>query len=119
MGGRLGFDQSEGVIIMANIKINKGFISHNGRLYKAGEIVPIADAEYARRIVARSGNDFEFYHGEDIPDGSGIEMPAAGDGAEMGTADGGADGTSDLDNGGELPAVDADASVRKARSARR
>lgn len=103
---------------MANIKINKGFISYNGRLYKAGEIVPIADAEYARRIVAQSGSDFEFYHGEDISDGGGTEATAADDEDDPGTADGSAGGTSDLGNGGELPAVDADAAVKTVKPAK-
>ena len=97
------------MITMTNIKINKGFISHNGQLYKAGEIVPIADAKYAKRLVAQSGNDFEFYHGEVLPDGGAEANPGTADGSDI----------SDLDNGGELPAVDADATVKTAKSARR
>lgn len=103
---------------MARIKINKGFISHNGQLYKAGEIVDIADAEYAKRIVARSDNDFEFYHGEDIPGDNGSEPPVASDenGLETANNNGGA---SDLDHGGEqLPAVDAEAAVKTAKPAK-
>ena len=49
---------------MAKIIIRKGFVSHGGRLYKAGDVIDVADA---KRMVARSGGDFDFYHGGEIP----------------------------------------------------
>ena len=107
---------------MAKIIINKGFISHGGRLYKAGEIVTIADNGYAKRIVARSGGDFDFFHGEAIP--AADEDDAKTTGGATPDADGeeedGAGGVSDSDteggaNGMGLPAIDADAAVQTAK----
>ena len=101
---------------MAKIIINKGFISYGGRIYKAGEVVPIADSYYAKRIVARSGGDFDFYHGEKEPATDEAETQATenenpGDDEEDG-------GVSESDTeyndgiGGGLPAIDADAAVQ-------
>ncbi|MBQ8698578.1 MAG: hypothetical protein IJ521_06235 [Schwartzia sp.] len=99
---------------MAKIIIHKGYISHGGRLYKAGEVVTIADAAYAKRIVARSGGDFDFYHGGDIPatkDAPTDEQPTAAENeGNVSESDNEADGA-----GGELPAIDADADVQTAR----
>ena len=102
---------------VAKIIIRKGFISYGGRFYKAGEVVPIADNNYAKRMVARSGGDFDFYHGEDIPAADGDEAPTMGE--NMNPANDGEeeDGVSESDNGtdgtgGELPAIDADAAVQ-------
>lgn len=122
----MGIDQGEGVSIMAQIIINKGFLSQGGRLYKAGEIVTIADNGYAKRIVARSGGDFDFYHGEAIPAVDEDEAPTTGadtnpaaDGEEEDGA-GGADGVSESDNGdgGDLPALDAAAAVQTTKTSK-
>ncbi len=116
----MGIDQGEGVSIMAQIIINKGFLSQGGRLYKAGEIVTIADNGYAKRIVARSGGDFDFYHGEAIPAVDEDEAPTtdadtnpAADGEEE-------DGVSESDNGdgGDLPALDAAAAVQTTKTSK-
>ena len=121
---------------MAKIIINKGFISYGGRFYKAGEIVPIADNNYAKRIVARSGGDFDFYHGEKEPATDEAETQATenenpgGDEEDGGVSDGQgrpsvgagagradfAPTESDTEYndgiGGGLPAIDADAAVQ-------
>ena len=47
---------------MAKIIIRKGFLSQGGKLHKAGDVVNIANATAAKRLVARSGGDFDFYH---------------------------------------------------------
>jgi hypothetical protein len=87
---------------MAKIIIRKGFISHGGRLFMAGDVIDIADAAYAKRMVARSGGDFDFYHSGEIPardEAPTIISADAGSGAEAGEA-------------GELPAIDADADMQ-------
>ena len=87
---------------MARIIIRKGFISHGGRLYKAGDVVAVADVACAKRMVAQSGGDFDFYHGE--------EVPAAGE-APTATAAGEGSGT-EAGEAGELPTIDAAADMQ-------
>lgn len=102
---------------MAKIIIHKGFISYGGRFYKAGEVVPIADNNYAKKIVARSGGDFDFYHSEAIPADDEAETHTTDNDNPSGEKDG---GVSDSDTeyndgiGGGLPAIDADAAVQTA-----
>ena len=48
---------------MAKIIIKKGFVSQGGQLHKAGEVIEIKDQNTAKRMVARSGGDLDFYHG--------------------------------------------------------
>ena len=109
---------------MAKIIINKGFLSQGGRIYKAGEIVTIADNGYAKRIVARSDGDFDFYHGGAVP--------AVDENEEQTTdalSDSGADGDDESDVGGvsesdnkgdgeDLPALDAAAAVQAVKPAK-
>lgn len=99
---------------MTQVIINKGFLSQGGRLYKAGEIVTIADNGYAKRIVARSGGDFDFYHGEEVPavEEAPTKKPAvvAENSGKVSESDNIAD-----EAGGELPAIDADADVQTAK----
>ncbi|MBQ8697409.1 MAG: hypothetical protein IJ521_00195 [Schwartzia sp.] len=109
---------------MAQIIINKGFLSQGGRLYKAGEIVTIADNGYAKRIVARSGGDFDFYHGEAVPADDTTEVQttdAISDSDAGGNDESDAGGVSESDNGGDggdLPAFDAAAAVQTAKTAK-
>ena len=119
----MGIDQGEGVSIVAQVIINKGFLSQGGRLYKAGEIVTIADNGCAKRIVARSGGDFDFYHEEAIPAVDENEAPTTGadtNPAADGEEEDGADGVSESDNGdgGDLPALDAAAAVQTAKTSK-
>lgn len=99
---------------MAKIIIRKGFISHGGRIYTKGEVVAIADAAYAKRMVARSGGDFDFYHGEEVPavEEAPTKKPAvvAENSGKVSESDNIAD-----EAGGELPAIDADADVQTAK----
>lgn len=110
---------------MAKIIINKGFISHGGRLYKAGEIVTISDANAAKRIVARSGGDFDFYHGQEIPaadEGDAKTTSGANPGAGADDeGEDGAGGVSESDNGGDgegLPALDPAAAMQTSKTAK-
>ena len=98
---------------MTKIIINKGFISHEGRIYHTGDVVSIADGKMAKRLVARSGGDFAFYH-ENVPD-SGTEdedvtkNPA--ENAEDNVSDSDTEtGAEDTDDG--LPALDPDAAMQ-------
>lgn len=99
---------------MARIIINRGFISQGGQLYKAGEIVEIADVAEAKRIVARSGGDFDFYQGESVVNAKTEEQPVEGEGdvSESDTSASEAEMA-----GGELPAIDAEADMQSKKSA--
>ena len=98
---------------MTKIIINKGFISHEGQIYHAGDVVSIADGEMAKRLVARSGGDFAFYH-ENVPDlgteGEEVtENPAENAEDDVPDSDTEAD-AEDTDDG--LPALDPNAAMQ-------
>ena len=126
----MGVNQDKGVSVMTKIIINKGFLSQGGRLYKAGEIVTIADNGYAKRIVARSGGDFDFYHGGAVPAEDEDEVQttdAISDSDAGGNDETEGDGVSDSDtqegadsgdDGGDLPALDAAAAVQTAKTSK-
>ncbi len=109
---------------MAKIIINKGFLSQGGRLYKAGEIVTIADNGYAKHIVARAGGDLDFYHGQGIPaedDAEATTTDAISDSGTGGNDEAEEGGVSESDNGGDggdLPAFDAAAAVQTAKTSK-
>ncbi len=102
---------------MAKIIIKKGFVSQGGQLHKAGEVIEIKDQNTAKRMVARSGGDLDFYHGGN----SNAEKPEEepNDDMQDDTDAGGDDTVSDSDNaegaGTEedagIPAIDPDAGV--------
>ena len=108
---------------MARIIVHKGFISHGGRLYKSGEIVNIADMNYAKRIVARSGGDFDFCSGQEIPAGNSMEEAptmavgenpdASGHGNDAGNVP-----DSDSADAEGLPAINADADMQTSKAAK-
>ena len=50
------------------IIVKRFCLSHNGEIYKAGDVVEIEDPQTAKRLVARSGGDLEIYHGDEIED---------------------------------------------------
>lgn len=100
---------------MARIIIRKGFISHGGRLCKAGEVLTIADDAYAKRMVARSDGDFDFYHGEDdTPTEDEVQADAQEVAAE--NVDDVSDSDNESDDAGGMPAIDADADVQTAKA---
>ncbi len=101
---------------MTKIIINKGFISHEGRIYHTGDVVSIADGKMAKRLVARSGGEFAFYH-ENVPD-SGTEdedvtkNPAENAEDDVSDSDTKTD-AEDTDDG--LPALDPNAAMQTAK----
>ena len=50
------------------IIVKRFCLSHNGEIYKAGDVVEIEDLKTAKRLVANSGGDLEIYHGDEIED---------------------------------------------------
>lgn len=49
---------------MTEIIINKGFVSYEGQIYGAGEVVSIMDDKEAKHLVTNSDGDFAFYRGD-------------------------------------------------------
>lgn len=97
------------------IIVKRFCLSHNGEIYKAGDVVEIADPQMAKRLVARSGGTLEIYNGdevEDVEDGDNED----GDNSDNNTGDrGGSDDVSDSDSeddAGGIPAVDPAAAVQ-------
>ena len=97
------------------IIVKRFCLSHNGEIYKAGDVVEIEDPKTAKRLVARSGGDLEIYHGdevEDVEDGDNED----GDNGDVDAGDGGVSGNvsdSDSEDGaGGIPAVDPAAAVQ-------
>ena len=94
------------------IIVKRFCLSHNGEIYKAGDVVEIEDPKTAKRLVARSGGTLEIYNGdevEDVEDGdNGDGDDDAGDG---GVSDDVSDSDSEDDAGG-IPAVDPAAAVQ-------
>ena len=91
------------------IIVKRFCLAHNGEIYKAGDVVEIADPHTAKRLVARSGGTLDVYHGhddvEDVPD---EDSPDAAD-------DGAAGDMSKLDSdegAGGIPAFDPAAAVQ-------
>lgn len=107
--------------VMAKIIIRKGFLSQGGKLHKAGEVVIIADANLAKRLVARSGGDLDFYHGPEIAsaeeketENPEAESEEAGDASESDTQ--GEENSGET--GDELPALNAAAAVKTSKPTR-
>ena len=107
------------------IIVKRFCLSHNGEIYKAGDVVEIEDPKTAKRLVARSGGDLEIYHGdevEDVEDGDNEDGDNEdgdnedGDNGDVDAGDGGVSGNvsdSDSEDGaGGIPAVDPAAAVQ-------
>ena len=88
------------------ILVKKFYLAHDGQIYKAGEVVEIADAVLAKQLIARAGGDLEIYREQEA-----LDMPdeeAARDEEPQNAADevrGAADADADA-GGAELPALD-------------
>lgn len=86
------------------ILVKKFYLAHEGKIYKAGEVVEIADAVLAKQLIARAGGDLEIYREQEA-----LDMPdeeAARDEEPQNAADE-VRGAADADAGGaELPALD-------------
>jgi len=96
---------------MTEIIINKGFVSHEGQIYGAGEVVSIMDDKEAKHLVANSDGDFAFYRGNVSDSGTqDKEEPvenAADDVSDSDTEDAEAEATGD-----GLPALDPNAAMQ-------
>ena len=86
------------------ILVKKFYLAHEGQIYKAGEVVEIADDVLAKQLIARAGGDLEIYREQEA-----LDMPdeeATRDGEPQNAADE-VRGATDADAGGtELPALD-------------
>lgn len=92
------------------ILVKKFYLAHEGRLYKAGEVVEVADEALAKRLLARAHGDMEVYRGQealDADDGEATQDEAAQNATDEES------NMSDSDVGGtELPALDPAAVVQ-------
>lgn len=92
------------------ILVKKFCLAHEGQIYKAGDVVEIADEALAKRLLARAHGDMEVYRGQealDADDGEATQDEA------MQNATDEEPSMSDQDAGGtELPALDPAAIVQ-------
>lgn len=87
------------------ILVKKFCLAHEGQIYKAGDVVEIADEALAKRLLARAHGDMEVYRGQEALD--------ADDGEAKQNATDEEPSMSDQDAGGtELPALDPAAIVQ-------
>ena len=94
------------------IIVKRFCLSHNGEIYKAGDVVEIEDPKTAKRLVARSGGDLEIYHSDEIEDAEDTDNDASdNDASDDDTSDDVSDSDSEDDAGG-IPAVDPAAAVQ-------
>ena len=98
------------------ILVKKFYLAHEGQIYKAGEVVEIADAVLAKQLIARAGGDLEIYREQEA-----LDMPdeeAARDEGQQNAADE-VLCAADADAGGaELPALDPAAVVQTTSKAK-
>ena len=93
-------------------------LSHNGEIYKAGDVVEIEDPKTAKRLVARSGGTLEIYNGdevEDVEDGDNSDNEDGDNGDDDAGDRGVSDDVSDSDSedgAGGIPTVDPAAAVQ-------
>lgn len=94
------------------IIVKRFCLSHNGEIYKAGDVVEIEDPKTAKRLVARSGGDLEIYRGDELADVEDVSGEDANvENEDGGTSDDVSDSDSEDDAGG-IPAVDPAAAVQ-------
>lgn len=98
------------------ILVKKFYLAHEGKIYKAGEVVEIADAVLAKQLIARAGGDLEIYREQealDADDGEARQDEAAQNATdeELNMSDSEAGGT-------ELPALDPAAVVQTTSKAK-
>ena len=87
-------------------------LSHNGEVYKAGDVVEIEDIKTAKRLVARSGGTLEIYHGEEIEGVNATDNDDTDDDASDGGASDDVSDSDSEDDAGGIPAVDPTAAVQ-------
>ena len=110
------------------IIVKRFCLSHNGEIYKAGDVVEIEDPKTAKRLVARSGGTLEIYNSDEVEDVEDSDNGDNEDGdnedgdnedGDNGDDDAGDGGVSDdvsdsdsEDSAGGIPAVDPAAAVQ-------
>ncbi|WP_315452205.1 hypothetical protein [uncultured Selenomonas sp.] len=105
------------------IIVKRFCLSHNGEIYKAGDVVEIEDPKTAKRLVARSGGTLEIYNSDEVEDvedsDNGDNEDSDNEDGDNGDDDAGDGGVSDdvsdsdsEDGAGGIPAVDPAAAVR-------
>ncbi len=95
---------------MTEIIINKGFVSHEGQIYGAGEVVSIMDDKEAKHLVTNSDGDFAFYRGDvSDSDTQDKEEPVENAADDVPDSDTETD-AEDTDDG--LPALDPNAAMQ-------
>ena len=87
------------------VKVNKFMLMHEGKLYKIGDVVDIADKNIAKRVVANSGGDFSFSDETVV-----VEKAAENHPVEDNPKDNGGEDT------GGLPAADAAAAIQTGKT---
>jgi hypothetical protein len=92
------------------IIVKRFCLSHNGEIYKAGDVVEIEDTKTANRLVANSGGTLEIYHGDEAEDADGTDNDD-GDVGDGGASDDVSDSDSE-DGVGGIPAFDPAAAVQ-------
>ena len=92
------------------IIVKRFCLSHNGEIYKAGDVVEIEDTKTAKRLVANSGGTIEIYHGDEAEDADGTDNDD-GDVGDGGASDDVSDSDSE-DGVGGIPAFDPAAAVQ-------
>lgn len=103
------------------IIVKRFCLSHNGEIYKAGDVVEIEDPKTAKRLVARSGSTLEIYNSDEVEDVEDSDNGdnEDGDNGDDEDGDGGvSDDVSDSDSeddAGGIPAVDPAAAVQTDR----
>ena len=92
------------------IIVKRFCLSHNGEIYKAGDVVEIEDLKTAKRLVANSGGTLEIYHGDEAEDADDTDSDD-GDVGDGGASDDVSDSDSE-DGVGGIPAFDPAAAVQ-------
>lgn len=87
------------------VKVNNFMLMHDGKLYKAGDVVDIADKDTAKRVVASSGGDFSFADETVVVEKAAENHPTEDDPKD--------NGEEDVDG---LPAADAAAAIQKGKT---
>lgn len=82
-------------------------LSHDGRIYRAGEVADIADEKLARRLVAQSDGTMDFFASSPAPADDELDADQEPRGEDVGEDE----ETSELSDAVEIPAADPAAAV--------
>ena len=94
------------------IIVKRFCLSHNGEIYKAGDVVEIEDLKTAKRLVANSGGDLEIYHGDEIEDADDTDNDDTDNDASDDDTSSDVSDSDSNDGAGGIPAFDPAAAVQ-------